>query len=157
MAQKQRAVGGCACGRLRFELTVAPIFVHACHCTWCQAESGEPFVVNAQVETDCLELLSGAPEFIIIPTKSGNGQALAHCPACRSVVWSHYSPGPELMFLRVASLDDPSLLAPQAHIFTRSRQAHIKTDPATPSFDGFYDRSTLWSAAALARRHAVEN
>ena len=44
--------GGCACGRLRYRMRSAPMFVHCCHCLRCQRETGSAFVLNALIETD---------------------------------------------------------------------------------------------------------
>ena len=34
------AEGGCRCGRVRFQITVAPLLVMACHCRGCQSMTG---------------------------------------------------------------------------------------------------------------------
>ena len=52
--------GGCACGSVRYRLASAPMFVNCCHCTWCQRETGSAFVINALIESDRVELTSGA-------------------------------------------------------------------------------------------------
>jgi hypothetical protein len=28
--------GGCTCGAVRYRMTSKPMFVHCCHCRWCQ-------------------------------------------------------------------------------------------------------------------------
>ena len=39
--------GGCDCGAVRYRIETAPMFVHCCHCRWCQRESGASFALNA--------------------------------------------------------------------------------------------------------------
>ncbi|MGH9519056.1 MAG: GFA family protein, partial [Terriglobales bacterium] len=51
--------GGCTCGSVRYRLMARPIFVHCCHCSWCQRETGSAFAVNAFIETAQVELLQG--------------------------------------------------------------------------------------------------
>ena len=51
--------GGCTCRAVRFRLASRPLFVHCCHCTWCQRESGASFALNAMIESERVELLSG--------------------------------------------------------------------------------------------------
>ncbi|MBC7141041.1 MAG: aldehyde-activating protein, partial [Rhodobacteraceae bacterium] len=41
--------GRCGCGKIRYRMTDRPLFVHACHCTWCQRESGGPHALNAMI------------------------------------------------------------------------------------------------------------
>jgi len=59
-SKRFRAIeGGCTCGSVRYRLVAAPLFVHCCHCRWCQRETGSAFVLNALVEANQVKLLSG--------------------------------------------------------------------------------------------------
>lgn len=147
--------GGCDCGHLRYRLLDKPLIVHACHCRWCQRESGAAFALNAMIESDRLENLGAAPLMVDTPSASGRGQRIARCPHCHLAVWSHYAgSGPAFAFVRVGTLDDPDRFAPDVHIFTRSRQPWVVLPPGAPAFEVFYERERLWSADALARRAA---
>ena len=44
--------GGCDCRRIRYRMTSRPLFVHCCHCRWCQRESGSAFALNAMIEAE---------------------------------------------------------------------------------------------------------
>ena len=148
--------GGCDCRAVRYQLLREPLFVHCCHCRWCQRESGAAFALNAMIEADQVELLSGAPDWIDTPSASGKGQQIARCPACRIAVWSCYTgAGPLLRFVRVGTLDNPELLPPDIHIFTASRQPWVILPPGTPAVPEYYDRKQYWPAASLARRAAL--
>jgi hypothetical protein len=57
----QHLDGGCTCGAVRFRMTSGPIFVHCCHCRWCQRESGASFALNAMIESDRVVLPRGVP------------------------------------------------------------------------------------------------
>jgi hypothetical protein len=149
--------GGCDCRSVRYRLESAPLFVHCCHCRWCQRESGAAFALNAMIESDRLTSLGVAPEFVATPSASGRGQRIARCPKCRIAVWSHYAgAGPVIAFVRVGTLDDPDALPPDAHIFTSSKQPWVVLPPGVPAFAEYYDREKLWPAASLARRRALE-
>ena len=39
--------GMCTCGAVRYRITSKPLFVHCCHCRWCQRETGASFALNA--------------------------------------------------------------------------------------------------------------
>ena len=98
--------GGCDCGEVRYRLQSPPLFVHCCHCRWCQRESGSAFALNALVESDRVEKLAGEPELVRTPSESGYSQLIARCPSCRIALWSHYSgSGPAASFVRVGTLD----------------------------------------------------
>src|SRR5213079_987062 len=109
--------GHCTCGAVRYRMTSKPLFVHCCHCTWCQRETGSAFVLNAMIESDRVELTSGEVDVVNTPSNSGKGQRIARCPKCRIAVWSHYGGGGDAVrFVRVGTLDDATSLPPDIHI-----------------------------------------
>jgi hypothetical protein len=148
--------GGCTCRAVRFRLAGRPLFVHCCHCTWCQRESGASFALNAMIESERVELLSGAPELVDTPSASGAGQRIARCPRCRVAVWSHYAgAGDAIRFVRVGTLDEPGRLPPDIHIFTASKQPWVILPPGTPAVAEYYSRKDHWPAESLARHAAM--
>ena len=148
--------GGCACGEVRYRMTDAPLFVHCCHCRWCQRESGSAFALNAMIEAEHVVLLNGEPELVVTPSNSGKGQKYHRCPTCKVALWSNYSgAGDSIRFIRVGTLENPDLLPPDIHIFTNSKQPWVILPPDTPSVPEFYDRKRYWPAESLARREAA--
>src|SRR5579863_5873980 len=92
--------GGCDCRLVRYRMATRPLFVHCCHCRWCQRESGASFALNALIEADRVVQLAGAPEIVDTPSNSGQGQRIARCPNCRLAVWSNYAgAGPCIRFV----------------------------------------------------------
>lgn len=144
--------GGCSCGAVRFRLTAAPMFVHCCHCRDCQRQTGSAFAINALTETDRIEILSGAPEPVSMPTDSGRPHDIYRCPHCKVAVWSDYGRRPYLRFVRVGALDDPSAIVPDVHIYARSKLPWVALPAGVPAFAEYYDMKTLWPAAAQERR-----
>jgi hypothetical protein len=133
-------------------MATAPLFVHCCHCRWCQRESGAAFALNAMIEADRVADLGEPPELVDTPSQSGRGQIIARCARCRVAVWSNYAgAGPLLKFVRVGTLDTPDLLPPDIHIFTASKQPWVKLPEGTPVVTEFYDRESYWPAESLAR------
>lgn len=150
------AEGGCDCRALRYRMLTRPLFVHCCHCRWCQRESGAAFALNAMIESDRVVELGVAPELVDTPSDSGLGQRIARCPRCRIAVWSHYAgSGPAVKFVRVGTLDDPDRLPPDIHIFTASKQPWVLLPPGTPAVPGYYEREQHWPAESLQRRQAI--
>jgi hypothetical protein len=148
--------GGCTCRSVRYRMTTTPLFVHCCHCRWCQRETGASFALNALIETDRVEVLSGQPQTIHIPSNSGLGQKIVRCPACHVALWSHYAgAGDALAFVRVGTLDDPDRLPPDIHIFTASKQPWVVLPPGTPAVSEYYDRERHWPPASLERRRVL--
>ncbi|MBV8682266.1 MAG: GFA family protein [Caulobacteraceae bacterium] len=151
MSESAFAKGGCACGAIRFELLAAPMFTHCCHCRDCQRQTGSAFVLNALIETDRIALLQGEPRPFPMPTPSGFPHDIYRCADCGTALWSDYGGRTGLRFVRVGALDEPELVPPDVHIFTRSKLPWIGLPPETPAFEIYYERERLWPAAAQER------
>ncbi|MAK62734.1 MAG: aldehyde-activating protein [Ponticaulis sp.] len=149
------AEGGCTCKKVRYRLINTPLFTHACHCHWCQRETGSAFVINAMIETRFVERLKGDPIRARIPSESGRGQLVARCQDCKTALWSHYTAGDVLTFLRVGTLDNPNTFPPDVHIFTRSKQSWFALNDGKPQCEAFYQRDELWPESALSRFSAM--
>ena len=150
------AEGGCTCRQVRYRLTSRPMFVHCCHCRWCQRETGASFALNAMIEADRVELLAGEPELVNTPSQSGKGQKIWRCPTCRVAVWSNYAGlGEAARFVRVGTLDNPDLLPPDIHIFTESKQPWVLLPPDKPAVPQYYKASEMWPKESLERRAAL--
>jgi hypothetical protein len=147
--------GGCACGAVRYRLGSEPMFVHCCHCLDCQRQTGSAFVLNALIETDRVAVLSGAPAPVAVPTDSGRPHEIFRCPTCHTALWSDYGRRGVLRFVRVGTLDDPSALPPDVHIYTRTKLPWVALPAGVPAFPAYYDSSKVWPAESLARRRAI--
>ncbi|MFT4179846.1 MAG: GFA family protein [Thermomonas sp.] len=151
--------GGCSCGAARYRMLAAPIVVHACHCSWCQRETGSAFVLNAMVERDRLQLLvdPAALELVATPSASGKGQRIIRCGTCKVALWSHYpGGGSAIAFVRVGTLDTPNAAPPDIHIYTSTKQAWLQLPPDARAFAEFYDPQREWSAQSRERYRAAK-
>ena len=148
--------GGCDCSAVRYRMIDTPLFVHCCHCRWCQRETGSAFVLNALIEAERVVPLTGEVEVVHTPSCSGKGQHIARCPICRIAVWSTYAGlGDLLRFIRVGTLDDPDRFPPDIHIYTQSKQPWVLLPPGVPAMDAYYDRKRYWPKASLERRRIM--
>lgn len=149
--------GRCTCGHVDYRIEREPLFVHCCHCRWCQRETGSAFVLNAMVER-AFVTADGEPEIVSTPSQSGRGQKVARCPMCRVAVWSHYSgAGDAICFVRAGTLLEPDQLPPDVHIYTESKQPWVQLQADVPAFEQFYSYEDLWPEASLARRRALDD
>ena len=145
--------GGCTCRYVRYRMTTRPLFVHCCHCTWCQRETGSSFALNAMIEADRVELTAGEPEAVDTPSNSGKGQKIWRCPKCRIAVWSNYAgAGDAVRFVRVGTLDRAGQLPPDIHIFTASKQPWVVLPPGVPAVAEYYKSAEFWPKESLERR-----
>lgn len=149
--------GGCTCGHLRYRMTSKPLFVHCCHCRWCQRQTGASFALNALIEADRVQLLQGTVEKVAMPSPSGKGQNIFRCPKCWVAVWSNYivlagGIGAAVHFVRVGTLDDPDRISPDMHIYASSKQPWLVLPPGTPAVDEYYSTKDTWPQESLDRR-----
>ncbi len=87
IANRQPLEGGCTCRKVRYRVETPPFFVHCCHCSLCQRETGSAFAVNVLIETSRVSLLAGEIATISIPSASGRGECVTRCRTC------FYAPG----------------------------------------------------------------
>jgi hypothetical protein len=146
--------GGCACGALRYRLASHPLFIHCCHCLNCQRQTGSAFVVNLLIEADRVEVLTGAVQPVDVPRDDGSVQRVSRCPQCQVAVFSEYT-RPEVRFVRGGTLDDPTDVAPDVHIYIRSKVGWVTLPQGTPAFEAYYDHEKLWPPESLRRLEAV--
>jgi hypothetical protein len=148
--------GGCTCRAVRYRMTSRPLFVHCCHCRWCQRETGTAFALNAMIESDRVELLRGEVVVVDTPSNSGKGQKISRCPICQIALWSNYAGlGDAARFVRVGTLDEPDRLPPDVHIFTASKQPWVVLPAGTPAVAEYYKAAELWPKESLERRAAL--
>ena len=146
--------GGCACGAVRYRMLSEPLFIHCCHCLNCQRQTGSAFVINLLVEAERVEVVAGTPEPVDAPRDDGRPQRIFRCPRCQVAVFSEYS-RPGVWFVRGGTLDDPTSITPDVHIYTRSKVDWVMLPDGAPAFEVYYDPSQLWPAESLQRYRAI--
>ena len=101
-----------------------------------------------------MEVLAGTAQPVDVPRDDGSVQRIFRCTHCRVAVLSEYG-SREVRFVRGGTLDDPTDITPDVHIFTRSKLPWVTLPEGVPAFEVYYDTKTLWPAASLARRRAI--
>ena len=149
--------GGCTCGYVRYRMKSNPLIVHCCHCSWCQRQTGSAFAVNALIEADRVHLLRGDVVDVTVPTPSGKSQRITRCPKCQVALWSYYlvlfgGIGNAVRFVRAGTLDDPSRIPPDVHIYTSSIQSWVTLPPEALVVGEYYVTEEVWPKESLERR-----
>src|SRR5262245_36549261 len=142
--------GGCSCGKVRYKLLAEPIRVHCCHCTDSQRHTGSAFVLNAIIETSAIKLTRGHVEAVPVPRAYGPHD-IYRCSKCQTAVWSDYGHRPQIRFVRVGTLDHPSVFRPDIHIYTCTKVPWLKLPGGTPAFKNYYDVKKVWPKKSLER------
>jgi hypothetical protein len=79
----------------------------------------------------------GAPKRHVGTADSGNEIARVFCGDCGSPLYVQVATRPDIVGLRVGTLDDPSGFRPEADIFVKSAQPWEHLNPALPKYDTY--------------------
>jgi hypothetical protein len=111
-------------------------------------------VINLLIEAERVELLGAAPQPVQVPRDHGPAHDIFRCPDCQVAVFSEYG-RPGLWFVRAGTLDDPTEVTPDVHIYTRSKVGWVTLREGTPAVEVYYDPGKLWPAESLKRFPAI--
>lgn len=123
--------GGCACGRVRYEVVGQPVDQNHCQCRTCQRGSGTGHgshltFVGAQVS------VSGEASEWIATGEQGVRKGRAFCPTCGSPTYMRFPDMPDVFVVFAAGLDDPSRFQPQHVLWASAAQDWDPLDPTLP-------------------------
>ena len=93
-------LGGCSCGKIRYELIDEPMFTHCCHCHLCQQITGSAFITNTLIEGTNFKLTSGKLASFIGASGSGRRHIIKRCPDCGDPIVVILEGQSILLFLR---------------------------------------------------------
>ncbi len=152
MTSKNTYGGQCSCGKLRYRMNTDPLIVHACHCRQCQRVTGSAFVMNAVIEKDEVEVISGN---IAHYQFANTCHTAFFCPECATYVWSQYASAGSFLnscwFVRVGTLDEPDHHPPDVHIFTSSKQPWALIPKGVQRFEEYFNIRDVWRESSMTR------
>ncbi len=122
--------GRCLCGAVRYESEGDPLFSLHCHCRDCQRSSGTAYIAAIRVPAVGFRITQGTPKRYISKADSGNEITRVFCGDCGSPLYVQVSTRPDIVGIRVGSLDGPSGFRAEADIFVKSAQPWDHMDPA---------------------------
>lgn len=124
--------GSCLCGAIRYEIDgeVGPIGV--CHCRRCRKVNGTAFNAVVPVSAQQFRLVSGQAE--LAKFESSPGANRFFCRICASPIYSQRTGTPDLLRIRIGTLDTPLPGKPAVHIFTASKAEWYDILDGAPQF-----------------------
>lgn len=139
--------GSCLCRNVRYEVTGEIGDFGYCHCTSCRKASGTAHAANAPVQRSSFRLVSGGDT--LREFESSPGKFRAFCSACGSPIYAHLTSSPEVLRIRLGSLDTPFVKQPRAHTWL-SDKAPWEPLPSDglPQFSEWAQRSVLQQAGS---------
>ena len=127
--------GGCLCKAVRYSFSKPPLASRVCWCRLCQYLSGGNGMAGVGISTDGLDI-SGRVTWHESIADSGNRMQRGFCGACGTPLFSKAASRPQVMFVRIGSLDDPAMLPPQVNIWIAEAPGWAHLDPALARCEG---------------------
>ncbi|TRZ57077.1 MAG: hypothetical protein D4S02_14150 [Rhodocyclaceae bacterium] len=123
--------GGCLCGNIRYSISQPVEKIIACHCTHCQKASASGASHNTVVPAGAFKITTGTPKLFADTADSGNILNRYFCGDCGSAIYNQRTKTPEMVVVKVGTLDDSSQMKLVMNIWTKSARPWMTIDPAT--------------------------
>lgn len=125
--------GTCICGGVHYEYTGGFGTITVCHCSDCRKAQGTSSVVAAPVNTAQFRWTRG--QELIAEYESSPGKKRAFCSRCGAPLYSRRDEAPEVLRLRMGTIDTPTDAAPVAHIFAADLPAWAALEDDWPRYE----------------------
>ena len=124
--------GGCLCGAVRYRITAAPLMTRACWCRVCQYIGAGSATVNSLFPVAAVHIEGELADFPNL-ADSGNHMHRRFCAKCGTHVCASADERPQVLVVRVGTLDDPQAVTPAMTIWTDSAPPWACIDSALPT------------------------
>ncbi len=135
--------GGCLCGNIRYQCHGEPITAVLCHCRDCQKAHAAPSAALACMPPLSITILQGSPAKIEMNAASGSRTFREFCPKCGTHLFSGSAGFQEFRAIKIATLDNPSVISPVAHVWVGSAVDWANIDDKLPTFEHQPEMSEL--------------
>jgi hypothetical protein len=116
--------GGCACGKVRFDVRIDNDDAYLCHCRMCQRATGSVSIAFKNVKRADVEWAHEPDWYDSSPIAER-----PYCRECGTSLGFRFKKGSENMDLTVASFDDASRFVPRHHFGAESiHRAWVNTE-----------------------------
>ncbi len=117
--------GGCACGKVRYEVKGNPQVSAVCHCRYCQLRSGSAFGTLVYFSEENFKIISGKCNTYKFISESGYNWTNQFCKTCATTLTSRLEIKPGHVGVAGGTFDPPTFWYNiVTEVFTRSK-AHF--------------------------------
>jgi hypothetical protein len=129
MADAQKPLtGGCQCGAVRYEINAGQLFAAHCQCNDCKKASGGGHSTVGAFPDSAVKF-TGTMKAYASKADSGAEVEREFCPVCGGRLTLRSTNMPGMVMIMAGSLDDPSLITPEAAIYDKRRVGWDHFDP----------------------------
>lgn len=111
--------GSCLCGKVKFTISGDIDNIIHCHCSLCRKAQGSAFATNANVKKKDFNFSEGENNLTAYPASSTQNKYF--CKTCGSPIMSKNTEYPEIIRIRLGTIESDISERPCAHIFTASK------------------------------------
>jgi len=135
--------GSCLCRNIKYEIESELSDFGCCHCQSCRKASGSAFGANVGVPRATFRLLSGADT--LREYQSSPGKHRVFCSNCGSPIYAYVAQTPDVLRIRLGSLDTPLDSRARAHTFVSDKAdwEDIESFATLPQFQEWAPRDVL--------------
>jgi hypothetical protein len=133
--------GSCLCGGVKYEIDGELGDFGYCHCTSCRKAGGSAFGANVPVDRASFRLIQGAE--LLRAFESSPGKLRVFCSTCGSPMYAYLEKSPDVLRVRLGSLDTPFQGRPRAHTWVSDKAAWEPIEGSVPQFETWAPRSVL--------------
>ncbi len=126
--------GGCLCGAIRYRISGNVLGEVTCHCRDCQYVCGGAPAYVIAVPKKSIEMLRGEPARFENTAESGARRIRQFCPNCGTPLFAENSKYPQVVSVKVGSLDNSTFFKAAAQLWTGSAPPWHEIDPEVPAF-----------------------
>ena len=133
--------GSCLCGSIRYTIEGELSDFGYCHCQSCRKASGTAHAANASVDRSRFRL--NDPDGYLNEYESSPGKVRAFCSQCGSPLFAFLTVSPDLVRIRMGTLDTPFEKTARAHTWVSEKAPWHLIEGNLPQFDQWADKDTL--------------
>ena len=126
--------GGCLCGKVKYEVSVSPLYQLICVCTQCQCLAGGFAQGSWVVPKDAITFTSGE-ELLKEFTAPGSSKGVVRrfCTDCGTHVVA-FGPAHPVIAIMAGTLEPSATFSPQVVIWAKSKRPHHLFPSGVPEF-----------------------
>jgi len=127
--------GSCLCGAIKFTISGKIKNIVYCHCSLCRKAQGSAFATNGNVKMKNFNFLSGQDNLTIY--QSSETQTKLFCKTCGSPIMSKNTLAPDMVRVRLGTIESDINEYPEAHIFVDSKANWEEISDSLPRYDEY--------------------
>jgi len=133
--------GSCLCRSIQYEIKGELGNFGYCHCMSCRKASGSAHAANSPVNRDQFTLIGNSTS--LREYESSPGKFRVFCSNCGSPIFAYLSKSPNMIRMRLGSLDTPFTKHAKAHTFVSDKASWEVIEGEIPQFDEWAPKHVL--------------